>query len=453
MRVTLLLVSLLIAGCATYAARPVDTADSAARYHARRLEDPAVGAALDSLGVATPLGVWHDWELAQAAWVLRPERARLAAEIRVADAARITAGARPIPGLTTETEYSFSGTAGESRWGAALSTLFTIELGGKRGARLGRANAAVLAVVARAQEEAWDVRWRVRDALAQREQDARVLEAGVGELGLIDTVLTLMRARFEEGSISGTELARMEADRQDAAIGVAALKRALDSSRTTLATRVGLPLAELDRLTLVFETGPACADSAATDSVERVALTTRRELRRALAEYQVAEGDLRVEVAKSWPDLQLGPGLFFDHGVGKWTIALGLPSVPLNRNRGPIAEAEARREVAARRFAEVQEQVLGEVTMALAACRSAGEEMASLDLRSTRKRVELAEAAYRRGEIGRLELEFVRLELERATRRLIEAGGRLTAAGLSLEHAVGIWTGAPSAPLERGGLQ
>jgi outer membrane protein TolC len=187
--------------------------------------------------------------------------------------------------------------------------------------------------------------------------------------------------------------------------------------------------------------------------VERVALTTRRELRRALAEYQVAEGDLRVEVAKSWPDLQLGPGLFFDHGVGKWTIALGLPSVPLNRNRGPIAEAEARREVAARRFAEVQEQVLGEVTMALAACRSAGEEMASLDLRSTRKRVELAEAAYRRGEIGRLELEFVRLELERATRRLIEAGGRLTAAGLSLEHAVGIWTGAPSAPLERGGLQ
>lgn len=451
MRATHVLTSLLAAGCATYTARPLETGGVAERYHARRLDDSVVVSALTSLGAPTRPAAWHDWQLAEAAWVLRPERARLQAAIHVADAARVAAGARPMPDVMSETEYSFSGTTGESRWGFALGTLLTVELGGKRGARLHRANAGLLVAMAAADEEAWEVRWRVRAAMGERGRAGDMWMASADELSLADSILVLLRARYVEGAISRTELARMEADRQQAVMEVAARKRELDASQASLAERIGIPLAELERLTLAPDTVAHCADSTTRDSLEQAALGARRDLRRALAEYLRAEGDLRVEVANSWPNLALGPGLFFDHGVGKWTVAFGLPSLPLNRNRGPIQEAEARRELAARHVAEVQEQVLGEVTLALSACRSSAAEIEAIDISASREQVRLAEGGYQRGEVGRLEVMFARLEFARAARRLVEAGNRLRAAGVDLEHAMGIWTGSPVARGEMGG--
>jgi outer membrane protein TolC len=169
-------------------------------------------------------------------------------------------------------------------------------------------------------------------------------------------------------------------------------------------------------------------------------------LYRVLADYQIAEGDVRVEVTRSWPDLALGPGLFFDHGVNKWTIAFGLPSLPFQRNRGPIKEAEARREVAARRVAEMQDQVIGEVEQAMAGCAAAAGEVAALSVSGARRRAELAELAYGRGEVGRLEVAAAGLEYARAVRRVTEAEGRLVAAGLEFERAVGIWSGVSTVP-------
>ena len=66
MRATLLLTSLLAAGCATYAAHPLETGGVAERYRARRLDDSAVVVALESLGVSARPIAWHEWELAEA---------------------------------------------------------------------------------------------------------------------------------------------------------------------------------------------------------------------------------------------------------------------------------------------------------------------------------------------------------------------------------------------------
>jgi outer membrane protein TolC len=445
-------VPLVLLGCARYVARPLDTGDVAAHYHARRLDDPAVVAALDSLGVPADRTVWRDWDLAQAAWVLRPERARLTAEIRAGEAARITAGARPQPTIATETEYSFSGSGAESRWGLALSTVFTAERGGKRGARIGLASAQLLATRARAQEEAWAVRWRVREALADQAQAERLASAAARELALTDSVLAILRTRYTEGGVTRSDLARVEAERQGAAAEAAARLRDLMMSRAFVAVDVGLPPAAMDPLPPVHDSTAWCAGMAAQDSLEHTALGSRWEIYRALAGYQVAEAELRLEVAKSWPDVQLGPGLFFDHGVDKWTVAFALPALPFNRNQGPIAEAEARREVAGRRVAEVQDHVLGEVGQAAAGCMAAATEAAALDLTGVREREALTAAAYQRGEVGRLEVAFARLELARAERRLAEAAGRVVAAGLALERAMGIWTGATPVGWDKGDL-
>ena len=57
----------------------------------------------------------------------------------------------------------------------------------------------------------------------------------------------------------------------------------------------------------------------------------------ALAEYAVAEADLRVEITKQYPDLELAPGYSWDQGLHRWIAALALPNLLRNKNKGPSA--------------------------------------------------------------------------------------------------------------------
>jgi outer membrane protein TolC len=133
--------------------------------------------------------------------------------------------------------------------------------------------------------------------------------------------------------------------------------------------------------------------------------------------------------------------MFYDQGTGKFTLAAALPSLPLNRNRGPIAEAEAERGAAGARLVREQELVLGEVDGALAGCEAARQSLASSESlsRQADTRVSLADSAYGRGETGRLELAAAQLEALRARRLAVEAGLELRRAGLALDRAVGAW--------------
>jgi outer membrane protein TolC len=415
------------------------------------LDDARVLAVLDSLGEAAPPETWDDWQLAQAAWTLRPERTRTQAELAGVRAARVTAGARAEPGVATEWEYSFSGTEGESRWGIALGSVFNLELGGKRAARIARATAMELLVRARGEEEGWEVRWRVREAAWHRVVSQRLVLALETERDVLDTLLEASRQRYAEGVLGRLEVARVEAERQRLESELASRRREREEAEAALATAVGVPVVELGRVRAPFRSGAACADSAQRDRLQRLALDRRWRLREALAAYQVAEADLRQEVARSWPTLQLGPGLFFDHGVGKWTVLFGLPALPVNRNRGPIAEAEARRAVAAERVTEVQELILGEVDFALAGCRAAERSRPAFDPGPARNRLSLAEEAWSRGETGRLDLILARLEVARLERLGIEAVTRLEQAALGLERAAGIWSRPPATPDPKGG--
>jgi len=444
-----LLLILLLGACARYTARPLEP-PAAADWNGRRLNDARVLAVLDSLGEAAPPETWDDWQLAQAAWILRPERARILAELAGARAARVTAGARVEPGVATEWEYAFSGTEGESRWGIALGSVFGLELGGKRGARIARAAAGELLVLARGEAERWEVLWRVREAAWRRTVSRRLVVALESEREVLDTLLEASRQRYAEGVLGRLEVARVEAERQRLEGELASGRRQREEAEAALAVAVGVPTAELGRVPASFRSVAACVDTTQRDSLQRIALDRRWRLREALAAYQVAEAELREQVARSWPTLQLGPGLFFDHGVGKWTVLFGLPALPLNRNRGPIAEAETRRAVAAQRVTEAQDLVLGQVELALAGCRAADRSRAAFDPGPARVRRALAEQAWSRGEISRLDVILARLEAARLERGGMEAVTRLEQAALGLERAAGIWTRPPTKPEPKG---
>jgi outer membrane protein, heavy metal efflux system len=84
--------------------------------------------------------------------------------------------------------------------------------------------------------------------------------------------------------------------------------------------------------------------------IQRDAVLNRLDVRRALAQYAAAEADLQLEIAKQYPDIQIGPGYTYEEGHSYFTLGLSATLPVFNRNQGPIAEAEARRREAGRRL-------------------------------------------------------------------------------------------------------
>jgi outer membrane protein TolC len=97
----------------------------------------------------------------------------------------------------------------------------------------------------------------------------------------------------------------------------------------------------------------------------------------------------------------------------KWTIGF-LGALPLfNRNRGSIAEAEARRTQAAARFTTVQARAIGEIDRALAAYRSAIEKATATEalVAELQKQERSTNVSFDAGEISRLDLNVIQLQL------------------------------------------
>ena len=149
-------------------------------------------------------------------------------------------------------------------------------------------------------------------------------------------------------------------------------------AHSRLAEALGLSEAALDGENLNFDFSTAGAAALTSADARGVALRTRADILGALADYAAAEDDLQLEVARQYPDLHLGPGYAWNNGNAgddRWSLGLSLELPILDQNQGPIAEAEARRKLAAAKFVELQSQVIGEIDRAVAGWRVAREQL------------------------------------------------------------------------------
>jgi outer membrane protein TolC len=157
-----------------------------------------------------------------------------------------------------------------------------------------------------------------------------------------------------------------------------------------------------------------------------------------LAEYEATQKALQLEVRKQYPDISLGPGYQLDQTDTKWTLMLSLSLPILNRNRGPIAEAAARREAAAASFLALQSRVLGEVETAVASARAAATQVQAADtlLSALGRQEATAQAAYDVGEISRLDLLGLQAEAVATALTRLDALSRAQSAVGALEDAM-----------------
>jgi outer membrane protein, heavy metal efflux system len=442
-----LVASLLIAstawGCVRYQPQPLDPARHPAELRARRLDDPGLLEWMRPYAGAPQGRQWTDRQLAVAALGWRTELARARAEWRAALAGTVTAGERPSPGGQAEVERRVGGRKDGAPWVVSLAALTTVELGGKRGARLLAARARTAVAESRLVTLAAELAAQSRAAtlaLAASQAEVGAAAAAVAEL---EQISTLEQRRYAEAALASSELARTRTEVQDARAELARAEMQLAEARAGLAAAVGAPVAAVANIEPAPTPTAGCArlDGIGVDSLVGLALVRRPEVATALAGYAEAEAGVRLEVARLRPDLEIGPGFIWDQGVRRWTLGLALPALLGLRHRGALGEAEAERTVAAQRVAEAQDSVVMQVESAAERCRGARLAVTAADsvVAAERAFADRAKAAYQRGETARLDPARAELSFARAVRMRAVAERAAVLAGITLEAAAAMW--------------
>jgi outer membrane protein TolC len=439
MRLTFLLlplVTLALPACVQFKARPLAAETSIADFSGRSLNDAGLQAFLAENKASG--GLWSVDRLSLAAAYFHPDVALARAEADEVAAGIKTAQMRPNPVFTFMPQYSSFRAPVFTPWFLGPSLSVPIETAGKRSKRTEQALAAAEAARWRISARAWVARSRVRAAMLElhgARENIRLLET---EQKLHDEAIKKLTAQMEAGDVSPFELtqARLMLNRTRLALQDA--QRIAATGEARLAAAVGLPLNAIKAAKLDFS---AFHRLPSPGNSRKLALTNRADLMALLSDYAAAEAALKLELARQYPDINISPGYDYNSGQNRWQLGLNV-ALPLNRNRGPIAEAEARRITTEKRFLAQQAVIQGELDIALAAYH-ASRAKANTAMQLAQEAAAASDTTQKMVEAGNVSA----LEL---TRRQIEASAAkvaLMAANIEAQTAAGALEDAMQSPL------
>ena len=411
--------SFLLAGCAHFKSQPISPEKSAAQLESRRLDDAGLKKFLEQNTGGElktwPLDKWGLNSLTLVAFYFHPGLEVARAQWRLAEAGIKTAGGRPNPTLSVTPTYNTS-TLIPSPWAPAVNLDVPIETMGKRSKRIAAAEKVSESARFSFISAAWQIRSGVRVSLLDFKMAGRRAELLQKQFAAQSQIVKRLQQRFDAGAISRAELTppQIALNKTQMDLSDAQSKRA--GARSRLAEALGLSAAALDGGEFDFDFSTRPVEQLTSAEARRVALISRPDILAALADYAAAEAEVRLEIAKQYPDVHLNPGYQFDQGDNKWSLGLTVELPILNQNQGAIAEAEARRKLSAAKFIALQAQVIGEIDRAVAGWRvaqaqlSAGGEL----LAAQQQQEKSAEAQVQAGAADELDLLNAQLEFNSA---------------------------------------
>jgi outer membrane protein, heavy metal efflux system len=440
----LLLSAVAVAGCAHYQPQPLSPAQTAADFDNRRLHSPGLceffSQQLGQPPAHWPLAKWNLNSLTLAAFYFHPDLAVAREQWRVAQAGITTAGARLNPSVTFSPSYDNGIPNNPSPWILPVTFDIPIEIAGKHAKRIAEAEQAAESARWSYVSAAWLIRSGVRAALLDYGMASRRAELLQKQFAAQSEMVKLLQGRFTAGAITRSEvttaqitLGKTQQDLNDAQ------SRRVDA-RSRLAQAIGVPLDALDGVNLQFEFSAATNQLNAAEA-RAIALRSRADMLGALADYAAAEADLRLQVARQYPDLHLGPGYAWNSGNAsdnQWTLGATIELPILDQNQGPIAEAEARRKLAAAKFVALQAQISAEIDRAVAGVRVAREQLETGRrlIAAQREQQESAEAQFKAGAGERLDVLAAQVESGAVTVAQLDIEIKLQTALGALEDAL-----------------
>jgi outer membrane protein, heavy metal efflux system len=435
----------LLAGCAHFQPQPLAPEKTAAQFESRRLNDASLKKFIEQNSGHDlqnwPLESWDLNSLTLAAFYFHPDLDVARAQWRVAEAGVKTAGARPNPSVTVTPGYD-SGIPGNfSPWLVPVSFDVPVETAGKRAKRVAEALDA-------SKSAYWNLittAWQIRSGVRARQLDFTVAGRRASllndQLAAQEQIVKLLQQRFDAGEISRPELVTAQIAMNKTRLDFFDTQANQAESRSRLAESLGVNAAALDGLNLAFNFSATAPDDLTSADARRIALLGRSDIRGALADYATAEDDLRLQIAKQYPDLHLGPGYAWNNGNAgdsQWSLGFTLELPILDQNQGPIAEAKTRRELAAAQFTALQAKVIGEINRAVAGYNLADGQLKTGDelLAAEQRQQKSAQAQLEAGAADKLDSLSAQMELNSATLANLDGQVKFQTALGALEDAL-----------------
>ena len=382
---SLLTAGCLAVGCAHYAPAPVRLDAMPRRIEATRLDQKPPGA------------TWTSSDLLAAALANNPTIAEAGAKYRTALAAAKTAQVAPSMTLTLTAEYAKDPSA-SSRWLYGAGSDIPLDVGARRETRVRSADLAAVQSLYDYGEALWTVRTALRRAVVARQAADEEAVLARQWANLRQERADRLDRRVAAGEDERGLALVAHADLNAADRRAAEARGRRDAADAALAQALGVSLTTVRDLTISPDM--AAPDLSDLPARRQNAILNRRDVLRAVVDYDLAESALRLEVAKQYPEIHLGPGYTWERGLTKLPFNLGLVLPPTDLNRAAIAQAEAKRAEAGRSLESVQAAALGEIDQARAALVSAMRSEAQIidrDLPTARR---LAAATARSAQAG-----------------------------------------------------
>ena len=429
----------LLAGCAAqrYTPSPIDAATTASQFESRRLADTGLRSFEES-NLGHPVSPWppKSWDLrtiSLAALYFNPALDLARARLATAEGAIVTARARPNP--------TFDIVPGvPAPYLLTQDFLVLIETAGKRGRRVQVARNLDRAAQFDLADSAWTVVMGVRLALLNYLVASRNLELLRSEEKAREDRVVILEQVLSAGELTklDVDVARIEASKTRVAASTA--EGQIADAKAAMAAAIGIPVAGLDGAEFSWpdmDTLPK-PELLSADQFQRDAVLNRLDIRRSLAQYAAAEAAVHSEIAKQYPNFNIGPGYTYEEQNSFFTVGLSTSLPVFDRNQGPIAEAEGRRKEAAAAFLQTQARVIARSERALAVYTAALREVAEAQslYRIQESQQQVIQQAIRAGADNRLSLDGVQIQLFILAQARLDAIGRAQRALGDLEDAV-----------------
>jgi outer membrane protein, heavy metal efflux system len=364
--------ALSLAGCVAYSPAPIDLRANQQALAARSLDEVAIQDRLIQVGAlsaaqAFPLQQWNRAQLLVAATTHNAQLNQARQQWRVAQAAVKTARAVPNPAVSLGSEYSLSQSS-ESPWLWSVTLDWLWDAGARRYDRVSLANVQLQSARLGYAEALWQLRSELRGAelswlMALQRQ--RMLDELVATQ---QRLLALLQQQRQLGALSELDLLPVQQELARWQAQQTQNRTKYQTAHSQLANLLGVPQSALADKVVEWNdvTQIAKVDKSELTKWREQALLSRSDLEQAVLDYQAKEIELKQQVRAQYPQLSVGPGFTWDHGVKKATLGLSFNLPLFNRNQGPIAEALVQRDAAGEQVMAVQAGILTDIDAAWA---------------------------------------------------------------------------------------
>ncbi len=336
------------------------------------------------------------------------------ADLRAAEAARTVAGLRPNPEISLE-EENVAG-SGHYRGTESVETTatlaFPVELGGKRSARIGVADARSRQVAVQAEIAQADLRFSVTQAYAEAAAAQQKLTLFRDQARIAAEGVRAATLRVEAGRASPIEVQRADVARINADADAERAERFVSVSRFSLSKLIGQVVSGALDTRWFTEVRSIYGPLAQIDNADTLAMAA------AEADLAIADAGIRIARAQRVPDVTVGAGTRYMRETGDTAavFSLTIPFPLFNNGKAALAQASSER-----LRSEAQKRVTAiEIDQAIARAQVDAANAATSAVTAKGPALAAAEEAARIARIGYREGKFGQLELLDAERTLAE---------------------------------